>query len=205
MFISGVRKSLSEFGSNGFTLVELMAAVAIVGVLAAVAIPQYQASVAKARQAEATQELSKIYVQEHMFYTEWGFYSSCLTDMGYHYLQPTRYYAVGFGDTPATDTKCGPTSAPSIPCNQIPTSPVTNCAHGAITGGNDPNLYHTVFASNVMANTAMGLPVDADFPTNGVGPTTFSAGAVGNIRTNAVFDKWTIDQDKTVKNVQSGM
>ncbi|MDD2760558.1 MAG: type IV pilin protein [Methylomonas sp.] len=41
----------------GFTLIELMIAVGIVGILAAIAIPGYQGSIAKSRRAEAKGDL----------------------------------------------------------------------------------------------------------------------------------------------------
>ena len=40
--------------SNGFTLIELMITVAIVGILASIAYPSYQGSVMKSRRADAT-------------------------------------------------------------------------------------------------------------------------------------------------------
>lgn len=45
---------------KGFSLVELMIVVAIVGILSAIAIPSYQDSVRKSRRADATTKLTEI-------------------------------------------------------------------------------------------------------------------------------------------------
>ena len=46
--------------SNGFTLVELLIAVAIVGILTAIALPSYNSSVVKGSRASVQTELMQI-------------------------------------------------------------------------------------------------------------------------------------------------
>ncbi len=49
-----------SWGPDGFTMIELMIVVSIVGILATLAVPSYQASVVKAREAALRQDLSTL-------------------------------------------------------------------------------------------------------------------------------------------------
>ena len=57
---------------GGFTLVELLVVVLIIGILSAVALPQYQKAVEKSRAAEAVQLLRYMKQQEDIFHLETG-------------------------------------------------------------------------------------------------------------------------------------
>ena len=58
----------------GFTLVELLAAIVIVGVLVTLAVPRYRVFIAKARQSEASVNLGIIAKLQQSYYNEYGKY-----------------------------------------------------------------------------------------------------------------------------------
>lgn len=61
---------------NGFTLIELMIAVAVVGILASIAYPSYNEFVAKSRRAQAKAVVSMAQQWMERFYTEnYSYYS----------------------------------------------------------------------------------------------------------------------------------
>ena len=65
---------LRPFGGRGFTLLELMITVAIVGFLAAIAYPAYQDSILKGRRAEGRAALLNLMQQQERYYTQTGSY-----------------------------------------------------------------------------------------------------------------------------------
>lgn len=85
----------------GFTLVELMIVVAIIGVLSAVAIPNFKKYQAKAKTSEAKIQLAAAYTAEQAFYGDFGIYSTCLQYMGFdpNREAAARYFAIGFSST----------------------------------------------------------------------------------------------------------
>lgn len=68
--------------SNGFTLIELMIAVAILGIIVAIAYPTYLDQVRKSRRADAQSALLEAANREERYYTSEYEYTATLGDGG---------------------------------------------------------------------------------------------------------------------------
>jgi len=68
---------------RGFTLIELLIAVAIIGIIAAVAIPSYSGYVTQSRRTEAISLLLEASGEQVRFFTENNTYATSMTQMGY--------------------------------------------------------------------------------------------------------------------------
>ena len=67
----------------GFTLIELMIVVAVVGILAAIAYPSYRDQVQKTRRSEGQALLLEVAGHMERHYYDNGAYTTDLTDLGY--------------------------------------------------------------------------------------------------------------------------
>ena len=113
-----------RMNQHGFTLVELMIVVAIIGILSAIAIPNFQKYQSKARQKEAQIQLSSIYTAEQSFRGEQNSFTGCLRQAGFvpegdgtTNAGMTRFYTVGFALADANSARCGPTNIASCAQN----------------------------------------------------------------------------------------
>lgn len=218
--------------NKGFTLVELMLVVAIVGVLSAIGMAQYEHFVAKARQAEAKVALSAIYTSESAFFAENNAYTACLRQIGYVPEGTVRYYLVGFSYSAANDSSnpCGPNG--NQPCSYY------NFTSGSGCNAADPNHLgfpapltnsDSAYSASVFVDNGAyykaPLVWHLDSTANGIPTvitsTSFLAGAAGaisyrpsghslpgepnNINTPHCCDGWSIDQNKNLVNMFPGI
>lgn len=200
---------------TGFTLVELMIVVAIIGILASIAIPNFQKFQSKARSAEAKVQLASAYSAEKSFFIEYSSYTGCLGAAGYAPELGTtaatatrRYYAIGFSSSVAlASSGCGPTGL--LACNG------TSWNNGAptCTGGDGTNYGGSPIAvdngsfwtANSSAASSVSAAGQSNLPSGSTGVAvatgTFTIGAAGFIKTSASpanFDQWTINEGKVV-------
>lgn len=112
---------------QGFTLIEMMIVVAVIGILAAVAIPQFLRYQTQARQSEAKTNLAGIFVAELAYYGENARFGS-FSEIIYSLIGPSNRYtyrsgAPGVGGGPSTGTENidlhSATVGPSSPENTV--------------------------------------------------------------------------------------
>jgi type IV pilus assembly protein PilE len=76
-------KPYHEPPQAGFTLIELMVAIVVIAILAAIAIPSYQNSVRHSRRTDAKSALLDLAAREQNLYSTTTAYSSVPTSVGY--------------------------------------------------------------------------------------------------------------------------
>lgn len=93
--LSAASKRTGERKTSGFTLIELMIAVAIIAILASIAVPSYTEYVRRSKITEATNELATLRVRLEQYYQDNRNYGSTAAACG-----------VGVASTDSFDFSC---------------------------------------------------------------------------------------------------
>lgn len=123
---------------QGFTLIELMMTVAILGILSAIAIPSYMSYVTKSKRTEAKTELLRVAQLQESHYVQNLSYAKTLTGLGFAAATlntETGLYSIASSATPVA---CDGTNANPCTGYSIVATPVTgkgqdkddDCANG---------------------------------------------------------------------------
>jgi len=141
-------------GNKGFTLIELMIVVAIIGILAAIAIPNFMTYQAKSRQSEAKVGLGGIFTTATSYFAENGTYSVLPTGLGYAPAGSPKYtfsYNSAQINTVGTATICNGVTTVVAPVATA--SAFTSGARGNIDGDNTCDEW-TINDVRALVNTA---------------------------------------------------
>ena len=115
--------------SSGFTLIELMIVVAIIGILAAIAIPNFMNYQCKAKQSEAKANLGNIRTAEEAYRAEYDTYSSSTGNIGFALSGNAKYaYTIAAGASTFTATAAASSLGDKWTINQSGT--LSNTSNG---------------------------------------------------------------------------
>nr|AFX67104.1 pilin [Myxococcus sp. 003B01] len=103
--------------NRGFTLIELMIVVAIIGILAAIAIPNFIKFRARSKQSEAKTNLKALYTAQKSFSSEKDRYSNFANEIGFSPERGNRYgyiISVGAGEAEVRNAAAVPAAGDGI-------------------------------------------------------------------------------------------
>ena len=134
-------------GQRGFTLIELVIAMVIASILAAIAIPSYSSYIQKSRRTEAKSALLNMASLEERFFSTNNTYSSTPSDLGYAtglavpFPVGNNYYNITALTVTAAVAPVNATSAGTPATYSITASPINSqvadsgCTSFTITSG----------------------------------------------------------------------
>ncbi len=165
--------------------------VLVVGVLAAIAIPNFLAFNCRAKQSEAKTNLAGLYTSERAFFGEYNTYTTDLLTANWM-PDGSPLYIYGFSQAGPRPTAEILAVIPGLD----PTRRTTDDPRVLSTAGHVNYQNTRMHSSNGVPLTAQSLP-----PGTHATKDEFLAGATGDIDNDGTQDVWTIDDRRQLINV----
>ncbi len=87
---------------RGFTLVEMLIALVVVAILAAIALPAYNDAIRKSRRSDATSALATVQQAQERWRNTHSSYAASASDLGVSTTSPGGYYTLAIASAGAT-------------------------------------------------------------------------------------------------------
>ncbi|MFZ5468509.1 MAG: prepilin-type N-terminal cleavage/methylation domain-containing protein [Myxococcota bacterium] len=189
--------------ASGFTLIELMIVVAIIGILAAIAIPNFIRFQAKSKQSEVKSNMKALFTAQRSYFQEKDKYTECICENGFSPERNNRYsYITGDGAGSTTTDNAGA----AVACSAWEARNVTNvppCASQPAKYAIEVDIQKY---TTMVAQPACGAPAapvwnaDPNSPVDVAGipgltetdcpNCTFAGLSCGDIDNDATLDVW---------------
>jgi type IV pilus assembly protein PilA len=179
---------LKKLKQRGFTLIELMIVVAIIGILAAIAIPNFIKFQARSKQSEAKTNLKALFTAQKAYFGERDLFLTAGNIIGFAPEQSNRYF---YRMLQTPNSVWGrPNTAPATGYDAISNDTIR--FPGTLTAP-------TALAGTMTAAAPQSAGIGGACPTCG-----FTGSAAGNVDNDPFIDAWFISSGDSTTGFTAG-